>query len=103
MVDGLTSAQVRAIISDRRKPVLPASMTIALSRTESSTTNAWNSLGLRVPTGAYHTWNGTTLEGMPIEPDEQIGFGWRKRRAGIDEQLEYAVSGLGTKIARRVR
>lgn len=60
-------------------------------------------MGLRVPTGAYHTWNGTTLEGMPIEPDEQIGFGWRKRRAGIDEQLEYAVSGLGTKIARRVR
>jgi hypothetical protein len=40
---------------------------------------------------------------MPIEPDEPIGFGWRKRRAGIDEQLEYAVSGLGTKIARRVR
>ena len=51
-----------------------------------------------VPTGAYHTWNGTTLEGMPIEPDEQIGFGWRKRRAGIDEQFEYAVSGLGTKM-----
>jgi hypothetical protein len=40
---------------------------------------------------------------MPIEPDEQIGFGWRKRRAGIDEQFEYTVTGIGTKIARRVR
>jgi hypothetical protein len=36
---------------------------------------------------------------MSITPDEQIGFDWRKRRAGIDEQLEYTVRGLGTEIA----
>jgi carboxyl-terminal processing protease len=58
---------------------------------------------LAVPTGTYHTWNGTPLEGIPIEPDEQIGFDWQTRRTGIGEQLEYAVSGLGTEIARRVR
>lgn len=49
---------------------------------------------LALPTGAYYTWQGTVLEGTPIEPDEPIGFDWHQRRAGIDSQLEYAVDSL---------
>ena len=49
---------------------------------------------LALPTGAYYTWQGTVLEGTPIEPDEPIGFDWRQRRAGIDGQLERAIDGL---------
>ena len=41
------SDQVRAIISDRRSPVLPISRTIARSRTESCFTSFWNSSGMR--------------------------------------------------------
>jgi len=39
------SDQVSAIISERRIPVLPASKTIARSRTASLCTNFWNSSG----------------------------------------------------------
>jgi carboxyl-terminal processing protease len=57
---------------------------------------------LALPTGAYYTWKGTVLEGVPIEPDEQIGFDWRQSRAGIDEQLERAIDRLRTESARLV-
>src|SRR5580704_15438749 len=43
----LRSDQVRAIISDRRRPVLPMSKTMARSRTQSCCTNFWNSSGVR--------------------------------------------------------
>ena len=56
---------------------------------------------LALPTGAYYTWQGTVLEGTPIEPDEPIGFDWHQRRAGIDSQLEYAVDSLRTEEAQR--
>jgi C-terminal processing protease CtpA/Prc len=55
---------------------------------------------LALPTGAYYTWKGTVLEGTPIEPDEQIGFDWQQRRAGIDGQLEYATDSIRAKRAR---
>jgi C-terminal processing protease CtpA/Prc len=54
---------------------------------------------LALPTGAYHTWKGTVLEGTPIEPDELVGFDWQKRRAGIDGQLEHAIVDLRTERA----
>jgi len=54
---------------------------------------------LALPTGAYYTWKGTVLEGTPIEPDEQIGFDWQQRRAGIDRQLEYATDSIRAKVA----
>ena len=57
---------------------------------------------LALPTGAYYTWQGTVLEGTPIEPDEPIGFDWRQRRAGIDHQLERAIDGLRSERARLV-
>ena len=44
---------------------------------------------LALPVGAYHTWNGTVLEGSPIEPDDAIGFrlaaeaNRRRRSTGI--------------------
>ena len=56
---------------------------------------------LALPTGAYYTWQGTVLEGTPIEPDEPIGFDWQQRRAGIDSQLEHAIDCLRTEGARR--
>jgi carboxyl-terminal processing protease len=57
---------------------------------------------LALPTGAYYTWNGTILEGTPIEPDEQVSFDWQQSRAGIDVQLERAIDGLRTESARLV-
>jgi len=46
---------------------------------------------LALPTGAYYTWNGQTLEGIPIEVDEPVAFDWRQKRTGIDSQLLRAV------------
>jgi C-terminal processing protease CtpA/Prc len=50
-----------------------------------------NGFRLALPTGAYYTWNGTALEGSPIEPDEVEIFSWRERRTGIDGQLQKAI------------
>jgi len=50
-----------------------------------------NGFRLALPTGAYHTWRGTILEGTPMEPDLTVGFDWRTRRRGGDLQLEYAI------------
>jgi C-terminal processing protease CtpA/Prc len=49
---------------------------------------------LALPVGAYYTWNGTVLEGSPIEPDDAIGFDWQRRRTGVDDQLEYAIDNI---------
>ena len=46
---------------------------------------------LALPTGAYHTWAGTILEGTPIVPDQLVEFDWRDRRGGRDRQLEYTI------------
>ena len=47
---------------------------------------------LALPTGAYHTWKGTVLEGTPIQPDHIAEFNWRDRRINIDRQLERAIA-----------
>lgn len=49
---------------------------------------------LALPTGAYYTWRGSILEGIPIEPDHAIQFDWRDRRLGTDRQLNYAIESL---------
>jgi C-terminal processing protease CtpA/Prc len=49
---------------------------------------------LALPTGAYHTWNGTVLEGMPIEPDELVEFAWRGALANKDSQLQFAIESV---------
>jgi C-terminal processing protease CtpA/Prc len=49
---------------------------------------------LALPTGAYHTWNGSVLERTPIEPDELVEFDWKERRAGTDAQLNRALGFL---------
>lgn len=46
---------------------------------------------LALPTGAYYTWQDTTIEGTPIEPDIVSAFSWRERRNGVDSQLLKAV------------
>jgi carboxyl-terminal processing protease len=50
---------------------------------------------LALPTGAYFTWNGTALEGSPIEPDVIADFDWQERRSGVDAQLLKALSIAG--------
>lgn len=50
---------------------------------------------LALPTGAYFTWNGTALEGSPIEPDVIADFDWQERRNGVDAQLLKALSIAG--------
>jgi C-terminal processing protease CtpA/Prc len=52
---------------------------------------------LALPTGAYHTWNGMVLEGMPIEPDELVAFDWQTARADKDSQLEYVIESIGNR------
>ena len=49
---------------------------------------------LALPTGAYYTWKGSVLEGTAIEPDERVEFDWRKRRSGVDSQLNLAIKML---------
>ena len=49
---------------------------------------------LALPVGAYYTWNGTELEGSPIEPDSTIGFDWQRKRIGVDDQLECAINDI---------
>ena len=49
---------------------------------------------LALPTGAYYTWKGSVLEGTAIEPDERVEFDWRKRRSGVDSQLNLAIEML---------
>jgi C-terminal processing protease CtpA/Prc len=46
---------------------------------------------LALPTGAYYTWNGTALEGSPIEPDVISEFDWKERRRGNDRQFDTAL------------
>ncbi|WP_035353811.1 S41 family peptidase [Edaphobacter aggregans] len=46
---------------------------------------------LALPTGAYYTWNGTALEGSPIEPDVVVDFSWQDRRNRVDGQLQKAL------------
>ena len=53
-----------------------------------------NGFRLALPTGAYHTWKGSVLEGTPIEPNVFVEFDWRSRRSGHDSQLDYAVGWL---------
>jgi carboxyl-terminal processing protease len=46
---------------------------------------------LALPTGAYYTWHGTTLEGSPIVPDVVADYSWQERRIGVDGQLHKAL------------
>jgi C-terminal processing protease CtpA/Prc len=57
---------------------------------------------LALPTGAYYTWNGSVLEGTPMEPDELIEFNWRERRERVDGQLEHVVKSIRGHHAVRV-
>jgi C-terminal processing protease CtpA/Prc len=60
-----------------------------------------NGFRLALPTGAYHTWKGTALEGTPIEPDQLIPFDWQGRRDGGDNQLDCAIEILRRTSAAR--
>ncbi|HEX4029225.1 MAG TPA: S41 family peptidase [Terracidiphilus sp.] len=53
-----------------------------------------NGFRLALPTGAYHTWKGTILEGTPIEPDLGAEYDWRSRRSSGDLQFESAIEPL---------
>jgi C-terminal processing protease CtpA/Prc len=53
-----------------------------------------NGFRLALPTGAYHTWKGSVLEGTPIEPNVFVEFDWRSQPSGHDRQLDYAVASL---------
>ena len=53
---------------------------------------------LALPTGAYYTWNGTALEGSPIEPDVVSEFDWRESRRGSDRQFDTALNTVITNI-----
>jgi carboxyl-terminal processing protease len=54
---------------------------------------------LALPTGAYYTWNGTALEGSPIEPDVVSEFDWQDRRRGVDRQVAMALKTVSAGIS----
>jgi carboxyl-terminal processing protease len=56
---------------------------------------------LALPTGSYYTWNGTVLEGTPIEPDELVEFDWQTARRNRDKQLEYAIKSMSNSQIKR--
>ena len=56
---------------------------------------------LALPTGAYYTWKGWVLEGVPIIPDELVEFDWLQRRSGIDVQLERTIESIRSERAAR--
>ena len=53
---------------------------------------------LALPTGAYYTWNGTALEGSPIEPDVVIEYDWQERRRGNDRQFDTALKTVSAEV-----
>jgi C-terminal processing protease CtpA/Prc len=71
------------VISSACRPVYTLQDGRLLSATSVKVGNGFR---LALPTGAYYTWNGTALEGSPIEPDEVEIFSWQERRTGIDAQ-----------------
>jgi carboxyl-terminal processing protease len=46
---------------------------------------------LALPVAAYHTWEGTLLEGSGVSPDIEVDLDCRKLRSGEDPQLQRAV------------
>ena len=52
---------------------------------------------LALPTGAYYTWNGSVLEGTPIEPDELVALDWQAARSNKNSQLEYVIESIGNR------
>jgi hypothetical protein len=56
---------------------------------------------LAMPTGAYYTWNGSVVEGTPMEPDELIEFSWQEKRMGTDRQLDHAIELIREHIGAR--
>ncbi len=46
---------------------------------------------LRIPVVTFHTWNGDTLEGRGVEPDQVVEFSREALKERADPQLENAV------------
>src|SRR5579863_3767572 len=93
LVDRHTASAAEMIVAFARENKLA---TIVGERTagrllSATSVKVGNGFRLALPTGAYYTWNGSILEGTPIEPDELIEFDWRQMRLGRDIQLERAV------------
>jgi carboxyl-terminal processing protease len=94
LVDRHTASAAEMIVAFAREHQLA---TIVGERTagrllSSTSIKVGKGFRLALPTGAYHTWRGATLEGTPIEPDFKIDFDWRDRRAqGRDRPLDYAI------------
>jgi carboxyl-terminal processing protease len=49
---------------------------------------------LGLPGAAYLTWQGTTLEGKGITPDEEVGLSREMLKRGFDSQLEHAIDAV---------
>lgn len=56
--------------------------------------NVGHGFRLALPTGAYHTWNGTVVEGSPVHPNVLATFDWQRTRAGLDDALQAACNVL---------
>ena len=96
LVDRHTASAAEMVVAFARENKLA---TIVGERTagrllSATSVKVGNGFRLALPTGAYYTWNGSVLEGTPIEPDHLIEFDWRQRRLGRDFQLEYSVDFL---------
>lgn len=96
LVDRHTASAAEMIVAFARENGLATIIgeTTAGRLLSATSVKVGNGFRLALPTGAYHTWKGTVLEGTPIEPDQLVPFDWRRRGDGNDQQLDHAVEVL---------
>jgi carboxyl-terminal processing protease len=49
------------------------------------------------PVAAYHSWNGTRIEGQGIEPDIRVAWSFEDAQRGKDTQLDRVLEVLRSK------
>lgn len=93
LVDRHTASAAEMIVAFARENHLASIVGEKTAGRLLSATSVKVGMGFRLamPTGAYYTWNGSILEGTPIEPNCVVEFDWRGRRAGTDRQLSSAI------------
>jgi carboxyl-terminal processing protease len=103
LVDRHTASAAEMIVAFARENSLATIVGEKTAGRLLSATSAKVGYGYRLalPTGAYHTWKGSVLEGTPIEPDEIVEFDWREARRGNDPQLKHCVALLAKNPTRQ--
>jgi carboxyl-terminal processing protease len=102
LVDRHTASAAEMIVAFARENSLAIIVDEKTAGRLLSATSAKVGHGYRLafPTGAYYTWNGSVLEGTPIEPDQGVAFDWREAVAADHPQLKHSVEILEKTLTR---